>query len=169
MKADFDIAVIGSGFSGSVLAMIAKRLGYSVVLLERGKHPRFAIGESSTPLANLLLEELATRYKLPRLLPLTKWGTWQEHYPQIGCGLKRGFTFYHHHPGKAWVPHPNRSNKLLVAASPNERIADTHWYRPDFDEFLVQEAQAAGVEYLDQTKLETAVGPTASSPRQMGF
>ena len=31
-------------------------LGYDVVLLERGTHPRFAIGESSTPLANLSLE-----------------------------------------------------------------------------------------------------------------
>ncbi|MDB6032267.1 MAG: 2-octaprenyl-6-methoxyphenyl hydroxylase [Verrucomicrobiales bacterium] len=156
MKPDFDIAVIGSGFSGSLLAMIAKHLGYSVVLLERGKHPRFVIGESSTPLANLLLEELATRYKLPRFLPLTKWGTWQQHYPQIGCGLKRGFTFYHHVPGKLWVPDPNHTNELLIAASPNERIADTHWYRPDFDEFFVREAQAAGVEYLDEVKLETA-------------
>jgi FADH2 O2-dependent halogenase len=51
----FDIAVIGSGFAGSLTAIIARRLGRSVVLIERGKHPRFAIGESSTPLANLLL------------------------------------------------------------------------------------------------------------------
>ena len=56
MPADFDIAIVGSGFSGSLLAMIARRLGHRVLLLEKGKHPRFAIGESSTPLANLLLE-----------------------------------------------------------------------------------------------------------------
>jgi FADH2 O2-dependent halogenase len=70
------------GFGGSLLAMIARRLGHSVVLLEKTQHPRFAIGESSTPLANLLLEELATRYNLPRLLPLSKWGSWQQHYPR---------------------------------------------------------------------------------------
>jgi len=70
------------------MAMIARRLGRSVVLLERGQHPRFAIGESSTPLANLLLEELAQRYGLPRLLPLAKWGSWQKAYPEIACGLK---------------------------------------------------------------------------------
>src|SRR5437867_4128092 len=69
MRADFDIAVVGSGFGGSLMAMIARQLGCSVVLLERGRHPRFAIGESSTPLANLLLEELARRYALPRLRP----------------------------------------------------------------------------------------------------
>src|SRR5437588_10472167 len=99
MKTDFDIAVIGSGFGGSLLAMIAQRLGRSVVMLERGQHPRFAIGESSTPLANLLLEELADRYDLPRLRPLSKWGTWQSAYPQLPCGLKRGFSFFHHEKG----------------------------------------------------------------------
>jgi FADH2 O2-dependent halogenase len=93
MRADFDIAVVGSGFAGSLMAMIARRQGRSVLLLERARHPRFAIGESSTPLTNLLLEELARRYDLPEVLPLTKWGPWQKALPKIGCGLKRGFTF----------------------------------------------------------------------------
>src|SRR2546421_7196114 len=155
MNADFDIAVVGSGFGGSLMAMIARRLGRSVILLERGRHPRFVIGESSTPLANLLLEELARRYEWPRLLPLTKWGTWQKVYPHLGCGLKRGFTFYHHQFGQPFAADPERRDQLLVAASPRDEIADTHWYRPDFDHFLVREAQALGVVYLDQTKLET--------------
>ncbi|PYJ85473.1 MAG: FAD-dependent oxidoreductase [Verrucomicrobia bacterium] len=153
MNVDFDIAVVGSGFGGSLMAMIARRLGRSVILLERGKHPRFVIGESSTPLANLLLEELARRYELPRLLPLTKWGTWQKVYPHIGCGLKRGFTFYHHQFGQPFAADPERRDQVLVAASPRDEIADTHWYRPDFDHFLVREAQSLGVEYLDQAKL----------------
>jgi transcriptional regulator GlxA family with amidase domain len=51
MRCDFDIVIVGSGFAGSLMAMIARRLGHSVVLVERGRHPRFAIGESSTPLA----------------------------------------------------------------------------------------------------------------------
>ncbi|PYK59479.1 MAG: FAD-dependent oxidoreductase, partial [Verrucomicrobia bacterium] len=133
MNVDFDIAVVGSGFGGSLMAMIARRLGRSVILLERGRHPRFVIGESSTPLANLLLEELARRYELPRLLPLTKWGTWQKVYPHLGCGLKRGFTFYHHQFGQPFAADPKRRDQLLVAASPRDEIADTHWYRPDFD------------------------------------
>lgn len=156
MTLDADIAIVGSGFAGSICAMIARRLGRSVVLLERGSHPRFAIGESSTPLANLLLEELAWRYDLPSLLPLTKWGSWQKHYPGIGCGLKRGFTFYHHESGQTWQPKPERRNELLVAASPHYEIADTHWYRPDFDSFFVGEAQRLGAKYLDQTLLNAA-------------
>src|SRR5262245_58371522 len=118
MKTDFDIAVVGSGFAGSLMAMILRRLGHAVVMLERGKHPRFVIGESSTPLANLLLEELARRYDLKAVLPLSKWGTWQREHPEIGCGLKRGFTFYHHLFDQPF--NPSRENQLLVAASPHD-------------------------------------------------
>jgi len=156
MELRCDLAIVGSAFGGSLLAQIARRLGHSVVLVERGRHPRFAIGESSTPMANLLLEELATRYGLPRLLPLCKWGTWQRTYPGIACGLKRGFAFYHHRPGEAWSPQADRGNELLVAASPNEEVADTNWYRPDFDHFLVREAEATGSVYLDDTELTGA-------------
>ncbi len=153
MATDFDIAIVGAGFAGSLVAMIARRLGRRVVLVERDRHPRFAIGESSTPVANLLLEELARAYDLPRLLPLTKWGTWQSEYPGIACGLKRGFSFVAHAPGTPWTADPARSNELLVAASPRDAIADTHWYRPDFDAFLAAEAVRLGAEYLDGTEL----------------
>ena len=153
MPNDFDVAVIGSGFGGSLMAMIARQLGRSVILIERGRHPRFAIGESSTPLANLLLEEVAREYRLDALLPLTKWGTWQATHPELACGLKRGFSFYHHQLGKQWQPDELRRNELLVAASPHDRIADTHWYRPDVDHFFVREAQRLGAEFVDRTEL----------------
>ncbi len=154
MSPDFDLAIVGAGFSGSLLALIARRLGRRVILVERGHHPRFAIGESSTPVANLLLEELARRYDLPQLLPLTKWGPWQRAHPGIACGLKRGFTFFGHSPDRAWTPGPARSHQLLVAASPHDEISDTHWYRPDFDAFLAAEAVRCGVEYSDHTELD---------------
>jgi FADH2 O2-dependent halogenase len=163
MRGPFDIAIVGSGFAGSLMAMIARRLGCSVVMIERGRHPRFVIGESSTPLADLLWGELARRYDLPRLLPLNKWGSWQRAYPQIGCGLKRGFTFFHHTFGQPFLDDARRRHQLLVAASASDEFADTHWYRPEFDHFLVQEAQRMGVEYLDETRLDRAeVGPAVS-------
>ena len=149
----YDVAVVGSGFAGSLIAAIAQRLGCSVVLLERGKHPRFAIGESSTPLANLLLEDLSTRYRLPELKSLSKWGPWQRRHPEVSCGLKRGFSFYHHTLGEPAATGPDRAKQLLVAASPHNEIADTHWYRADFDEVFVQEAQKTGVTYLDEVQL----------------
>ena len=152
----FDIAVIGSGFAGSIAAMIARRLGHTVVLIDRGRHPRFAIGESSTPLANLLLEQLARDYDLPALGSLSKWGAWRKAHPEIACGLKRGFTFFHHHFDEPWAAATTRHNELLVAASPHDGIADTHWFRPEFDQFLALQAQQLGVELLEETILTAA-------------
>lgn len=152
----FDVVVVGSGFAGSIMSMIARRLGFSVALIERGKHPRFAIGESSTPLANLLLEELARTYDLPRLLPLTSWGAWQKQHPDLPVGLKRGFTFLHHRFHQPFSSQPPRANQLLVAASPSDDVADTHWFRAGFDEFLLGEARSLGVNYFPETRLDTA-------------
>src|SRR4029450_2094250 len=149
----WDVAIIGSGFGGSLLAMIARRLGRSVVLLEKGSHPRFAIGESSTPLADLLWLELTRTYDLPRLVPFAKWGTWRRTYPDGACGLEGGFTFFHHERRKQFAGARDRSDQLMVSASPRDDIADTHWYRPDFDHFLVGEATRLGVEYIDQCEI----------------
>jgi len=157
MAQQFQIIVVGSGFSGTLMAMIAHQLGFSTALLERGRHPRFVIGESSTPLANLLLEQISDEFNLPSVRPLSKWGTWQKQTPHLPCGLKRGFTFYHHTLGRFFEPNPGRGHQLMVGASPHEEVADTHWYRPDFDLYLVQQAQALGVTYLDEIELTGAV------------
>lgn len=157
MKNTYDLVIAGSGFAGSLMAMIARRLGYSVLLVERGRHPRVVIGESSTPLANLIFEELCRRYELPGLAPLAKWGTWQRACPQIGCGLKRGFTFYHHQLGEKEDPAASFDTQLLVAASPHDEIGDTHWYRADFDAFLLEHALQAEVDYVDDAQVESVV------------
>ena len=155
MKNDFDLAIIGSGFSGSLLSMIARRTGRSVILIERSTHPRFAIGESTSPMLNLIIEQMADRYDLPRLKPLTRWGDWQRTYPQIAGGLKRGSTFFKHESGKKYQTADDRSNQLLITACPNTEAADTHWLRSDVDYFLLQEAIASGAEYLDRTQLHS--------------
>lgn len=160
MREDFDLAVLGSGFGGSLLAMAARKLGLSVVMLEKGSHPRFAIGESSSPLANVLLEELCDEYDLPALRPLSKWGTWRRERPELACGLKRGFTFLGQTFGEPFSPAPDRRNQLLVAASPRDEIADTHWYRAELDEFLAHQARQIGVELVDRIVLDVAATDT---------
>jgi tetracycline 7-halogenase / FADH2 O2-dependent halogenase len=152
-RVDADVAIVGSGFAGALLALCLRRQGKTVALLERGRHPRFAIGESTTPLANLLIEELADRYQLPRVRPFSKWGTWREAYPDIACGLKRGFTFYRHDFDRRFDDDARHARQLLVAASPHDGIADTHWYRPAFDHWLVREAEAEGARYVDELAL----------------
>ncbi|HEV3146588.1 MAG TPA: hypothetical protein VGZ47_22055 [Gemmataceae bacterium] len=149
-----DVLIIGAGFAGSLMALIVQRLGLWPVLVEKGRHPRFAIGESSTPIANLVLEELARTYDLPRLLPLTKYGRWQAAYPHLACGLKRGFTFIRHERGQAFRPNADHTNELLVAASPRDEVGDTHWFREHFDHFLIEEVRAAAIPYFDETEIE---------------
>jgi tetracycline 7-halogenase / FADH2 O2-dependent halogenase len=144
------IAIVGSGFAGSILARILALQGHQVLLLDRARHPRFALGESSTPLAAICLERLATRYGLDDLYALAAWGRWMERLPHLRRGLKRGFTFYGHEPG-----HPfDGERRLLVAASPSDAIADTHWLREDVDHHLAREAAAAGAELLEEVDLD---------------
>jgi FADH2 O2-dependent halogenase len=151
-----EVAIVGSGFAGSLLARVLAVLGYDVVLLERGTHPRFAIGESSTPLANLSLERLGVRYGLADCYQLATHGRWLAHYPELGRGLKRGFTFYRHHPDQPFANRGLDSERLLVAASPHDSLSDTHWLRADVDHHLVREAIAAGVDYRDRADLTSA-------------
>src|SRR5688572_21031659 len=156
MRRSCEVAIVGSGFAGSLLARVLAVLGYDVVLLERGTHPRFAIGESTTPLANLSLERLARRYGLADCRDLAAHGRWTARHPDVRRGLKRGFTFYRHHPGERLANRGLGSERLLVAASPDDAIADTHWVRADVDHHFVREAVAAGVDYRDRAELADA-------------
>ena len=147
-----EVAIVGSGFAGSLLARVLAVLGYDVVLLERGSHPRFAIGESSTPLANLSLERIGARYGLADCYRLATHGRWLANFPELRRGLKRGFTFYRHHPGER-LRRGTEAERLLVAASPEDSLSDTHWLRADVDEHFVRQAVEAGVDYRDRVEV----------------
>lgn len=179
MRETCDVAVVGSGFAGSILARALAVAGRRVVLLERRSHPRFALGESSTPLAAIALERLAGRYGLDDLQSLAAYGRWERDLPHLGHGLKRGFTFLAHRPGRRLTPvrasaggaagaEPGEAGappaagcgaeggRLLVAASPSDAVADSHWLRSDVDAHLVERAAAAGVDYRDRVELREA-------------
>jgi FADH2 O2-dependent halogenase len=156
VKQSCEVAIVGSGFAGSLLARVLAVLGYDVVLLERRTHPRFAIGESSTPLANLSLERIGSRYGLEDCHQLATHGRWLEHFPDLRRGLKRGFTFYRHHPSELFASRGCDSERLLVAASPQDSLSDTHWLRADVDHHFVRKAIEAGVTYLDRVNLTSA-------------
>ena len=167
MKDTCEVVVVGSGFAGSLIARVLAVQGYDVVLLERGSHPRFAIGESSTPLANLSLERLGVRYGMPDCYRLATYGRWCAHHPELRRGLKRGFTYYRHHPYEPFANRGLKSERLLVAASPDDAIADAQWLRADVDAHFVREAARAGVDYRDHVQL-TAPDITADAVRLAG-
>lgn len=162
-----DVAILGSGFAGSLLALILERRGLRTVLLDRARHPRFAVGESSTPVADMILRGLARRHDLPRLAPLAAYGSWRETYPHLGVGSKRGFSYFHHVPGEPFAPRADHANELLVAASSDPWNCDTQWLRADVDAFLAAEAEAQGATLLEGVELE-GVEQTANDWRLTG-
>lgn len=153
MSARYDVVIVGGGFSGSLLARTLARGGLRTLIVERGSHPRFALGESSTPLANLALERIALADDWPELYSLAAWGRWARDLPQLGRGLKRGFTFYRQREGQSFAAEPDNSDRLLVAASPDDAIADTQWLRADVDAWLIEQAREQGAEVREQTDL----------------
>ena len=59
-----DVIVIGGGPGGSTAATLLARRGFSVILLERERFPRFQIGESLLPFNNDLFERLGLAEQL---------------------------------------------------------------------------------------------------------
>ena len=157
-----EVVIAGGGFAGSILARALHAEGRDVLLVERGRHPRFALGESSTPLANLALERLAVRYGFEDLWDLAAHGRWRRRLPEVGRGLKRGFCFYEHEPGEDFSPGPASGRRLVVAASPDDEAADNQWLRADVDRFLFERARAEGVDCREETAVEVVSVPRDS-------
>src|SRR6185312_7839293 len=152
----YDILIAGGGFAGSLTALALKKSGLKVCLLEKGRHPRFAIGESSTPVADMILRSLSVKFDLPWLHDFSRYGSWQKSHPEIICGIKRGFSFFKHYPGKDFTTDENHSNELLVAASISDMESDTNWLRSDVDSFLAEKEKESGIDYFDLTEITKA-------------
>lgn len=149
----YDIAILGAGFGASLLAAILSKHGMHVCLINQGSHPRFAVGESSTPAADFILGRLCETYKLNELAPLTQFGLWRDAYPDIRCGCKSGFSYFWHGSGDEYKPTDAHENELLVAASASRDVADTQWYRADVDQFVCKYSVMCGADYFDNTQI----------------
>lgn len=159
----YDVAIVGAGFTGSLLASVLARHGLGVALLDPATTPRFAIGESSTPLADLLLEQIGHRWDLPELLPLARYRHWKTTYPQLACGPKRGFSYFCHAPQQPFSDTPEHPHAMLVTASPNDELADTHWLRQDVDFWLLQRAIQRGAHHLPARVTNVTLAPQYAS------
>ncbi len=162
IRTSYDVAVLGAGFAGSLLAAILAKRGLTVVVIDRGTHPRFAIGESSTPAADFLLQRIASEYQLDELLPLVHFGTWRRTYPQVGCGCKRGFSYLWHGSDRGFAATAEHECELLVAASESRELADTHWYRADVDSLFADIARRKGVDLLEACEVQAIEHPAAN-------
>lgn len=152
----YDVLILGSSFSGATLGWILASQGMRVCMLDRYAHPRFSIGESSTPVADIVIAQLAKRYELPRLAALSTYGRWKQELPHLVCGKKRGFSYFRH--GRdAPYGHASSKNSLLVAASACDAESDTHWLRSDVDAYLFERSCEAGVHAIENCHVNQIV------------
>lgn len=129
----YDVIVVGGGPAGSCTATLVAQKGRSVVLLEREKFPRAHIGESLMPACYGTLERLGMLEKMRC-----------SHFPQ-----KNSVQFFSS-GGRASVPF------YFSDTVPGPSSQTWQVERPEFDQLLIDNAAAHGVE-VRQTARVTEV------------
>lgn len=145
----FDVAILGSGLAGSVLAAILGRHGYSVLLLEKGTHPRFAVGEAMLPQSSMLLWILGQRFDVPEILNLSSTERILE-YVSKTCGCKKTIGFLYHEEGQR--QDPGKSHLLVPPATP--LVSESHLYRQEVDLYMLSTALKYGAVYRDKVDVQ---------------
>jgi FADH2 O2-dependent halogenase len=150
MSKRFDVAIIGSGISGTLLAVVLARHGVRVAIVEKGTHPRFAVGESTVPETTFLLEVLARRYDVPELSHLRNHQAIRRHVTSA-CGIKRGFSFVYHREGEP--QRPAESTQFPTWGPPFG--PDVHLFRQDTDAYLLAVAVRYGAAAFQGREIKT--------------
>ncbi|AIO67612.1 NAD(P)/FAD-dependent oxidoreductase [Burkholderia oklahomensis] len=145
MKRDYDVAIIGSGIAGAMLAAILAKHGASVILLDAGTHPRFAVGESMVPESAILLEILAERYGIPELAYPGNIAAINRHIGSSAAGIKLAFSF-------AWNGH-RREHDIADVVSTPVLTPEAHLFRQDVDAYYVGVAARLGAVVKQQTRI----------------
>lgn len=147
----YDIAVIGSGFGGSICAITLARLGYQVLLVEKGQLPRFAIGESTTPLTSKKLRFLGRTYGIPEFEQMSTYDSIKSNGLEFTCAPKELFHYFWQEPGQkdAII---NGETREIIVQTPE---IDTQLLRAESDLYLVKIAcDNYGVTYWDNTNID---------------
>ncbi|MEX5707651.1 tryptophan 7-halogenase [Parafrankia sp. FMc6] len=143
---DYSVAILGSGIAGSTLANILARHGHSVVLIDSGTHPRFALGESTIGETTYLLKLLAQRFDVPELGHVSSFEGVRKHVSSA-CGVKRNFGFVYHREGE--VQDPEEVTQCSVSEFPNG--PEMHMHRQDIDSYLFYSAVRHGAHPRQRT------------------
>lgn len=134
----FDVIILGSGIAGSTLGAVLARNGATVLLLDAGVHPRFAVGESTTLYTLNVFRVLAERYDVPELATFCSYeGCLRDIGPSFGT--KRHFGFMRHTEGEE--PDPYEVNQF---SPPSEQLQTSHLHRQDSDSYLFHTAITYG-------------------------
>ena len=144
---DCDFAIVGSAIASTILGTILASRGHKVVLIEKGHHPKFAIGKSTIPQTSLMLLSLGLRYGIPEFQQLSSFEQASQSV-SINCGKKSDFGFIFQRPGRS---HDRSECHQLGVA--RRDFSETHFYRQDIDSHLLFTSIRYGCQVLQQTDI----------------
>jgi len=144
----YDIAIIGSGISGSTLGAILARHGLKVIIFEAGVHPKFAVGESMILETSETMRAMAELFDVPELAYFSS----ENYLDHIGTshGVKRHFSYLHHSEGQP--QNPLRSLQAVIPRRPHGY--ELHIHRQDSDYLLTSVAVRYGATVLQATPVK---------------
>ena len=142
----YDVAILGSGLGGTMLASILARHGLSVLVLEKGTHPRFAVGEAMLPQSSMLMWILGERFDVPEIQNLSSTERILSSVSPT-CGCKKTIGFLYHEEGRR--QDPGKSHLLVPPATP--LVSESHLFRQDVDLYMLNTALRYGAVYHDKT------------------
>ena len=144
---EYDVIIAGTGIYGTSLGAILSRHGARVLLVERGSHPRFALGEALLPQSAIWPFVLAARFDVPELGHLSHADRIVDHITPT-CGLKHSIGFAWHREDT-----PVASEHVHQPATAPALYSESHLYRQDVDAFLLDAARRHGCDY-DETRID---------------
>ncbi|MFJ3671269.1 NAD(P)/FAD-dependent oxidoreductase [Streptomyces sp. NPDC090106] len=149
-----DVAILGAGMAGGLLATVLARHGVDVLLIDAGTHPRFAVGESTIPYTSAMTRIIGERYDVPEIVHLASFRGIQDHVSPMS-GRKQNFGFVYHREGRP--QNPDEVNQLVV---PEWQRTESHLFRQDTDAYLFHLAVRHGATPLLGTRIaDIETGP----------
>lgn len=149
LQKPFDVAILGSGIAGSMMAAILARHGKKVLMIDQGEHPRFALGESTVPHTSMLMRIIADRYDVPEIKHCADFKGIQANVTR-SCGIKRNFGFVYHREGRP--QDPREATQSVIAEYPHG--PESHLFRQDIDAYLHNIAIRYGAVSRQKTAVE---------------
>jgi FADH2 O2-dependent halogenase len=146
----YDVLILGSGLGGTTTASILAKMGWRVLVIDSSSHPRFAIGEATTPDISFQLKILARKYDIPELYNLTTFHRLRDNVSSA-CGIKKSFSFLYHREHE--IQNPVESHQFPTLAPPLG--PDAHLFRQDTDAYMMGVAVDYGADIRQLTRIQS--------------
>ncbi|MFZ9029330.1 MAG: NAD(P)/FAD-dependent oxidoreductase [Crocinitomicaceae bacterium] len=148
-QTNYDIIIAGAGIAGNTLAKIFANNELNVLLIEQGKHPRFALGEAMLPQSALWPFMIGEYFNIEEIKNLSHADCIIDNVTPH-CGIKHSFGFVYHED--AALPNRDTIHQLIPPSMPF--YSESHLLREDVDQYLLNVALEAGVQYFEETKID---------------